>query len=469
MQTRKDLYQAHKLMQQRLGMALLQAEPDVPESPMRRHNVAMFCGIIVALLVTAAFGIWGLLKPGAATNLEAAGQLLVEEETGAKYVYSQEQKRMLPVANYVSALLLLDSTNFEVRNVTAASLAKYPRGPLVGIAGAPDSLPPREKLVKGPWSVCVTEAPDATGTAVPYVTLVGGSAVGGTPIGTGAMVVTNGQENWVIWNDQRMKTGDAGVRVLDARPKRVPSAWINAVPTGPDFKAPGIPGLGKKTRGPDGRTAAIGRVYTVKGVGGAPDRWYVLLADGLATVNVTQATLLLEEPGLKRAYGGKAAMPLELDAATANAASSGRTLTVGGMPTSLPKAVASSSSPLCSVYADTQNGSARAKVTVGGTMAIPAPSVRGDQEHFDQVLMPAGSAALGGLLPGDGQKAFVQTYFLISDQGRRYQLQSGDQINKLGYGVEDVAPIPGNLVHLLPEGPALDPQVARSPLQVTAQ
>ncbi|MFC7104671.1 type VII secretion protein EccB [Nonomuraea rubra] len=195
----------------------------------------------------------------------------------------------------------------------------------------------------------------------------------------------------------------------------------------------------------------------------------MLLADGLATVNVTQASLLLEEPGLKRAYGGKAAMPLELDAATANAASSGRTLTVGGMPTSLPKAVASSSSPLCSVYADTQNGSAKAKVTVGGTMAIPAPSVRGDQEHFDQVLMPAGSAVLGGLLPGDGQKAFVQTYFLISDQGRRYQLQSGDQINKLGYGAEDVAPIPGNLVHLLPEGPPLDPQVARSPLQVTAQ
>ncbi|MFC7104672.1 type VII secretion protein EccB [Nonomuraea rubra] len=270
MQTRKDLYQAHKLMQQRLGMALLQAEPDVPESPMRRHNVAMFCGVIVALLVTAAFGIWGLIKPGAATNLEAAGQLLVEEETGAKFVYSQEQKRLLPVANYVSALLLLDSTNFEVRNVTAASLAKYPRGPLVGIAGAPDSLPAREKLVKGPWSVCVTEAPDATGTAVPYVTLVAGNQVGGTPIGTGALVVTDGQENWVIWNDQRMKTGDAGVRVLDARPKRVPSTWINAVPSGPDFKAPGIPGIGKKTRGPDGRTAAIGRVYTVKGVGGAP-------------------------------------------------------------------------------------------------------------------------------------------------------------------------------------------------------
>ncbi|MFG1703429.1 type VII secretion protein EccB [Nonomuraea sp. M3C6] len=469
MQTRKDLYQAHRLMQQRLGMALLQAEPDVPESPMRRHNVAMFCGVLVAVLIVAAFGIWGLLRPGGATKLDEPGQLLVEEETGAKYVYSQEQRRLLPVANYVSALLLLDASDFKVRNVSAASLAKYPRGPLVGIAGAPDSLPAREKLVKGPWSVCVTEAPDAAGTRVPYVTLVGGSDVGGTPVGGGALVVTDGQQPWVVWNDQRMKANDSGVRALNTRPRKVPATWINAIPQGPDFLPPKIQGLGKKVRGPSGGTAAVGQVYTVQGVGGAATRWYVLLADGLAPINLTQATLLLEDPGLTRAYGGRGAKPVEIDAATANAKTSARSLTVGGLPTSFPKVVGASSAPLCAVYADTQNGSARAKVTVGGTMNIPAPSARGDQEHFDQVLMPAGSAALGGLLPGDGQKGFVQTYFIISDQGRKYPLQSAEQVNKLGYGAEDVAPVPFNLAHLIPEGPTLDPAVARSPLQVTAQ
>ncbi|MEV4110553.1 type VII secretion protein EccB [Nonomuraea sp. NPDC049695] len=468
MQTRKDLYQAHRLMQQRLGMALLQAEPDVPETPMRRHNVAMFCGVLVGVLIVAAFGIWGLVKPGGATNLEDPGQLLVEEETGAKYVYSQEQRRLLPVANYVSALLLLDASNFKVRSVSAASLAKLPRGPLVGIAGAPDSLPDREKLVKGPWSACVTEAPDATGTRVPYVTLVGGSDVGGTPVGGGALVVTDGQQPWVVWNDIRMKANDSGVRALNTRPRKVPPTWINAIPAGPDFMAPKIPNLGKKVRGPNGGTTAIGRVYTVKGVGGAATRWYVLVADGLAPISLTQATLMLEDPNTKRAYGNKAAWPVAIDAATANSKPS-RSLTVGGLPTSLPKVVGTSSSPLCAVYADTQNGSARAKVTVGGTMAIPPPSSRGDQEHFDQVLLPAGAAALGGLLPGDGQKGFVQTYFLLSDQGRKYPLQSADQINKLGYGAEDVAPVPDNLVHLIPQGPTLDPAAARSPLQITAQ
>ncbi|NBE99236.1 type VII secretion protein EccB [Nonomuraea sp. KC401] len=467
MQTQKDLYQAHRLMQQRLGLALLQAEPDVPETPMRRHNVATFCGIIVGVLIMAAFGIWGLLSPGNATKLEEPGRLLVEEETGAKYVYSQEQQRLLPVANYVSALLLLDTSNFEVRSVSAASLAKYPRGPLVGIAGAPDSLPEKDKLVKGPWSVCVTEAPDASGTPVPYVTLVGGTKVGGTPVGAGALVVTDGNQSWVIWNDTRMKVNDSGVRALNARPKKVPPTWVNAIPPGPDFLPPKVSDLGRKVRGPSGGRAAIGQVYTVQGVSGAAARWYVLLSDGLAPITLTQATLLLEDPAIKRAYGKQVAKPLEIDAATANSKTSRQNLAVSGLPTTLPKVVPSSS-PLCSVYADTQNGSARAKVTVGGSMTIPPPSTRGDQEHFDQVLLPAGAAALGGLLPGDGQKGSVQTYFLLSDQGRKYPLTSADQINKLGYGADDVAPMPGNLVHLLPEGPTLDPADARSPLQVTA-
>ncbi|WP_336207660.1 type VII secretion protein EccB [Nonomuraea sp. LPB2021202275-12-8] len=465
MQTRKDLYQAHRLMQQRLGMALLQAEPDVAESPMRRHNVATFSGVLIGVLVAAAFGIWGLLKPGGATNLTEAGQVLVEEETGAKYVYSQEMGKMLPVANYASARLLLDAGEVTTRNVSAASLDDYARGPLVGIVGAPDSLPAKDMLVKGPWSVCVVEAPNAAGTWVPYVSLVGGSDVGGTPVGDGALVVTDGQQPWVIWNDQRMKVDATGVRALNAQPRAVPSSWINAIPPGPDLIAPEVPERGKRVRGPDGRAAAIGQIFSVQEMAGAPARSYVLLRDGLASINTTQTRLLLEDSRSKAAYGNARVVPKPIDAATANARLSKRNLAVPGMPTSLPKAITTSpSAPLCSVYADTQKGSTRAKLTVGGTMRIQVPAVRGDQEHFDQVLMPPGRAAMAGLLPGDGQLGSVHTYYLISDQGKQHELQSADLLGKLGYDAEDVAPVPGNLIHLIPVGPKLDPAAARQPV-----
>jgi type VII secretion protein EccB len=467
-QTRKDLYQAHRLMQQRLGMALLQGEPDVPESPVRRHNVATFVGVLLGVVLLAASGIWGLVRPGGATKITEPGQILIEDESGATYVFSQQENRLLPVANYVSARLLLDSAEVTVRNVSAASLARYARGPLVGIEKAPASLPAKDRLVDGPWSACVTEGPDATGGRKPYVTLVGGTPLGGAPVGDGALVVTDGRGSWVIWSDRRMRVSASGVRALGAQPRQVPSAWLNAIPEGPDFAGPKITGRGRKIRGAGGRVSArVGQVFTVPGVAGGPDRWYVLLSDGLAQITVTQATLLLEDPAAKKAYGKAAVRAIPIDAATANGSPSSRQVSGGGLPATMPKIVTpSASAPLCAVYANTREGSTRAVVTVGSTVGIPAPRASAQAGRFDQVLLPPGGAALAGLLPGDGQVGSIATYFLVDDQGRKYAIPSADVLTRLGYDLSDVAPVPAQILHLIPDGPALDPVAARTPVEV---
>ena len=72
MQTRRDLLQAHRLMTQRAALALLQAEPDPPDQPLRRLNIGLISSVLVAVIVAAAFGVWGLLAPGHATDLTAA-------------------------------------------------------------------------------------------------------------------------------------------------------------------------------------------------------------------------------------------------------------------------------------------------------------------------------------------------------------------------------------------------------------
>ncbi|MEV4459422.1 type VII secretion protein EccB [Microbispora sp. NPDC049633] len=467
MQTRKDLYQAYRLMQQRLGQALLQGEPDVAESPMRRHNLATFCGVLLSVLLLAVFGIWGVIKPGGATKLTEPGQLLVEQDTGATYVYSRQERVLLPVANYVSARLLLDTPDVTVRDVSAASLAELPRGPLVGIPGAPDSLPAKDKLVHGPWSVCVVDGPDATGAPRPYVTLVGGLDVGGRPLGGGAMVVDDGRQKWVVWGDRRMRASSSAVSALNAQPRKVPAAWLNAVPEGPDFGGPKVRDLGKKVRGPGGGTAAIGQVFTVPGIADAPARWYVLLSDGLAPITLTQATLMLADPGIKAAYGRRPPRAVPIDAATANAAPSKQSVTGGGLPEAMPAVVSpSTTTPLCAVYAGARGGSTRATLTVGASIAIPTPRTPGGQESFDQVLLPPGSAAVAGLLPGEGQVASITNYYLVTDQGRRFAVASADLLPKLGYAASDATPVPAHLLHLIPEGPALDPSAARVPVPV---
>ncbi|MEV4011092.1 type VII secretion protein EccB [Nonomuraea angiospora] len=468
MQTKKDLYQAHRLMQQRLGMALLQAEPDVPESPMRRQNVATFGGILIGVLVMAVFGIWGLVRPGNATKLTDPGQLLVEEESGAKFIYSQQQRRLLPVANYVSARLVLDAGEITTRSVSAASLAGYARGPLIGISGAPDSLPDRKKLVKAPWSVCVVEGPDSTGGRKPYTTLVGGTDLGGRPVGGDAMVVSDGQQNWVIWGNRRMRVNEHGVRALNAQPRKVPAAWLAALPVGRDFKGPNVANLGRKVRANGKVTAAVGQVFVVPAMPGTAARWYVLLNDGLAPISPVQARLLLEDPNIKKAYGNRVAREIQIDAASANASPSRQNVMDPTLPTTMPKVInVSGSTPLCSVYPNTAAGSVVAKVTVGSRVMIPTPSSSGVQDRFDQVLLPPGSAVVAGVLPGEGQLGAVTSVLaLISDQGVRYPIPSADVLAKLGYDAADIAPVPTNIMHAIPQGPVLDPAAAMVPLTV---
>ncbi|MFC4115552.1 type VII secretion protein EccB [Nonomuraea zeae] len=471
MQTKKDLYQAHRLMQQRLGMALLQAEPDVAESPMRRQNVATFGGILIGILVMAVFGIWGLVSPGNATKLTDPGQLLVEEESGAKFVYNQQQQRLLPVANYVSARLVLGGGEIKTRNVAAASLAELTRGPLIGISGAPDSLPVKEKLVKAPWSVCVVEGPDNLGGTKPYTTLVGGTEVGGRPVGGDAMVVSDGQQNWVIWGDRRLRVNEHGVRALNAQPRKVPAAWLNALPAGHDFRGPRVANLGRKVRTNGKVTATVGQVYTVPALPGTSARWYVLLNDGLAPISAVQARLLLEDPSIKKAYGNRPAKEIPIDAASANASPSRQTVMDNTLPASMPRVInVPGTVPLCSVYAGTAAGSTAAKVTVGSKIAIPTPSNAGVQDRFDQVLLPPGSAVVAGVLPGEGQLGAVTSALsLITDQGVRYPVPSADVLASLGYEATDVAPVPASLMHSIPQGPALDPAAARSPLTAASR
>ena len=134
LQTRKDLLQAHRLMTRRAALALLQAEPDPPDQPLRRLNVGAFCSVLVAGIVAAVFGIWGLVAPGQAGGLTAPDSLLIDQATGTPYIPCQHGK-LCPVLNYASARLALNTTTPNQRSVSQASLARYPRGPEIGIAG----------------------------------------------------------------------------------------------------------------------------------------------------------------------------------------------------------------------------------------------------------------------------------------------------------------------------------------------
>ena len=465
MQSRKDLLQAHRLMTQRVGLALLQAEPDPPDRPMRRLNVGMFSSILVAVMVAAVFGIWGLLSPGSAQGLTGAGVLIIDNQTGTSYIWCQGGKLLCPVVNYTSARLALRSASPDQRLVSQGSLAHYPRGPMIGIAGLPP-LPDATMLTGAPWSVCVQQVTNpATLQRRTVTTLAGGRGVGGRALPAGkALLVQAGGNDWVIWRGQRLPVpSGTQTNVLTAlgataqRPETMPSAWLNAFRQGPAFAPPQVPGFGRRVSGPGGRPARVGQVFATTAAGAA-QRYYVVLGNGLAQITQTQAALLDAVPH------EPAQTPVSPSSVAGDLAPRG--LPGGGLPTHTPVVVPySGGTPLCVVY--TGQAAAGPQVTVGGTVPGHATATAGSG-GLDRVSLPPGSAALVGVLAGaqaaagaGGQPPVVSGYYLVTG-GQRYGLSSPSVATLLGYDLaRQRTLLPAGVVDLVPLGPALDPSDAK--------
>jgi type VII secretion protein EccB len=469
MQNRRDLLQAHRLMTQRAALALLQAEPDPPDQPLRRLNVGLISSLLVAVIVAAAFGVWGLIAPGHAQGLTSPSALIIDSETGTSYIWCENGK-LCPVVNYASARLALGMAQPDQHTVTQGSLAHYPRGPLIGIPGLPQPLPDPHMLIGRPWSVCVQAVRDpATLQRSTTTTLVGGSGVGGSPLaGSSALLVDSAGADWVLWNGQRMRIPVAVLRnvltalAAAAQPAQVPATWLNAFPQGPDFAPPPIAGFGSIVRGPGGIAARIGQVFSTSSGTGSAQQDYVLMQNGLEPVTPAQAALLDAAPGqVPRAAIGPSAVAGDRAPGS---------LPDGGLPQHMPSLVSyDPATPLCVVYSGQAPASASAgHLTVGGT--VPSGGIQAGMAGEDtRIVLPPGTAALAGVVPGPpesgtfagGGAPVITSYFLIA-AGRRYGLASPTVATALGYKLPGQRTlVPAGVIDLIPQGPALDPAMAK--------
>ena len=451
MQTRKDLLQAHQLMAQRAALALLQGEPDPADQPMRRLNIAMISSVIVAALLTAGFGIWGLVfHGGTAAGLggtNAASQLILDKETGQAYIWCDDGK-LCPAANYASARLALAGQGVQQHDVSQASLAQVPRGPLIGIPGLPP-LPDSRALVRQPWSLCAYQL-SQTGSQPEITTLVGGQQVGGRPVGNGILLVQAAGQDWAILDGQRMlmQPFEPGALNTTQQPVPVPVAWLNALPEGPQFAPPYIPGAGQLVTGPAG-PAKVGQVYHATAAGGTT--YYVLTQSGkLAQISQAQARLLEFMPGQPR----EAPIDPSMTGPTSAEPSA-------GLPQQMPPVEQLDTATLCVSYLD---GAGNGHVTTGG--AIPQSEPTGGSSSnspagvlADQVAMQPGAAALVQLVSGSAPSP---TYFLVIGT-HKYPLLSRDEVTQLGYNLSQVVRVNANLIDLIPAGTPLDPTRAKQP------
>jgi type VII secretion protein EccB len=458
-------------MVQRVVSAYAYRDAEAARVPFPRALSTLFIGIMLAVLALAAVGVFGIISPGGKNTWRSEKVLIVEKETGARYVYLN--KRLHPVLNYVSARLILKTQNPSVVRVGRTSLRGAGRGEPLGIAGLPDSLPDRKRLLKSRWTLCTRPAPTPTGQQVAAAALyVGLSGDGGAPLGDRAVLVRQtdraDQTVHLVWHDRRFPVRNSQVvlralglgqaPVIDAA-----SAWINAIPLGPDIGPIAIANRGR----PMGlANVLIGQVLVAQSQSGG-EQYYVALADGIADITVVQADILLADPDTAAAYpNGLPERIARTDLATARR--SAQVLLPAANDTAPPVrtpelASANATTPLCATFA---GAGAAPAVTVGARLPAPGSGVKaaptGPNATADEVVVPAGEGVLVEAMVSGA--AGSGTLAVVTDLGIRHSLASRTVVGFLGYTEGAAVKMPAALVAMLREGPALDPERASLPV-----
>lgn len=466
MQSRRDQVQAYFFVVGRLVAGLVQGKPDVLEHPNKRFNGGTVLGVLLAGLIVAIFGIYGLFVPGGNNTWRADGTIVMEKESGARYLFTGGQLR--PVLNMASALLAAGQSH-KLSSVSQASLTGVPVGTPIGIPGAPDGLPTAGKLNAGSWMVCARPSDGMAVASVPTVTLRLDQPIGvRLPADQGLVVATPDGATYLVWRGNRHRIAD--MVTLEAlgydaeRTLKVAPAWLNVIPAGADLKAPAIAGTGGPGPAVGGQPGRIGQLYEVLNPAISSDQSYVLTGTGLLPVSHTIEAMLLAAPSTRDAYPGEQVRPIVVGpGALAGVPLVGGEASAGDLPPTPPVVADLGMGMEPCMSFDPQVDGGRA----GTLMALPRASENaavtpaGRQVAgvtADQVVVPAGSGALVSSWPAPG--AAPGTEYLVTDLGVKYPLVDESVASSLGYGNVAGKRISPVLLNLLPTGPALDPVAA---------
>ncbi len=409
--------------------------------PMRSQARALAAGAVVAVLILAGAGVYGLIRPAPSVG----DAMIVADPGGGLFVLVEGV--MHPVPNVASARLVVGRPA-PVKSVSARSLGEYPRGPVLGIAGAPASLPGPAQDGSSVWTVC--DSRDGT------VVVAGPRSAEPVDHGLGALV-SHDASVWLLFDDRgvpvraRVETSRAevtralGVEQVDPRP--VSAAFLDTFPVRPPLDVPDIAGRGDP--GPLG--ARIGSVIRSSTVDGS-FAYRVVLRDGVQQIPATAADMLR-------------AADLDGDATVRDVAPGELTsvpsvdsLPLGHFPARAPRVV--DRPQLCRTWSRARGERIAAEsmtaVDVPPVDGVPVrlASADGSGPRLDAVYLRPGTAEHVAVTGSRADSALAGQRFLVADTGVRYRLAGDGAGPSLGLGDEPPL-VPWSVLSLLPVGPEL--------------
>ncbi|MDR7274266.1 type VII secretion protein EccB [Catenuloplanes atrovinosus] len=463
MRSRRDQVQAYLFEASRIVGGMMKGRPDSDDPPHRRFAIGVVVGLLFAVLITAGFGIYGLLRPGGSTQWKREGSIILVKETGARFLLMDGQLR--PVLNYTSARLILQNEN-AVITVARKSLTGVPVGGPIGILDAPDNLPIASALHTGTWTVCAR--PPAEPNDPPRTTLIFTPAAAASSAGTGALLVsTPDKVLYLVWEGRRYRipepTAMTALGYDSTPPIAVNPAWLNSIPAGRDLAAPDIPGRGEDGPQLNGRPGVVGQIYEVSNAVVNTRQLYLLSKEGLQPLSRTAAALIMGDPETRRAYPNQKVdiIPVGADGLRNVPVVESATHVVG-YPASPPMPVNAIGSDMPCVRHAMSGGGTTVTTTslkeqdIAGAVTVPTKTAT--PSTVDEVVVPTGSGMFVQDRAAPGAVAGAR--YLVSEYGVKFPLPDDNTVGALGYG--GVAPVdmPSQMLAMLPTGPVLSRDAA---------
>ncbi len=462
MASRRDQLQSYQFLTQRVISAFVMRETDPAQSPLRRGIGAVFVGLMVAVMVAAGYGVVGLLTKSGSKNWKTDGAVVIEKETGASFLYSSGV--LHPMLNYASALLAAGKPGSPVFRVASNSLSGTPRGAVLGIAGAPDSLPARNKELKLPWTLCSVPTSSGTGRTTTVTLVVGQAPQGAQNVGGQGLLVADSASNtpFLIYQNRRylLRSPNIVIPALfgAATPTKVGKAWLNGIPEATDIGT--IP-VGDRKGQPSARVPnhQVGDLVATQT--GTVEQYYVVLDDGLAAITDLQKNIFTAQYSVQP-------IQISLNEVT-NAPQSTQLKPPTGdtaPPQKAPTLVSATAAGQTLCATTTSIGSPPT-VSTGGAIdqsgpGIPTGSTSDSGTSLaDRVVVPGGHVAVVRAV--ESPTATSGAYYLVTDVGLRFAVPNDQALQALGYQPADAVSVLAGLVLRIPAGPGLDPAAAVKP------
>ncbi|WP_067670595.1 type VII secretion protein EccB [Nocardia miyunensis] len=476
----------------RIEHALVRRDVSMVDDPQRGRSTALSIGIALACVIVAGAAVMAFFKP--AKQVDSAN-IVSDKDSGAVYV--RLSGRLYPALNLTSARLITGTAE-NPTPVSREEIAKYPRGPWVGIPGAPGTIVD-DGSRDSSWAVCdtarigaaapidpTTGLPTTAWSPVKTTAISGALTVDGDsarPLADGeARLLRSGTTTWLVYNDREKGVVRAAISLTDSAvtlalgidptvPVIVASAGlIDAIAEVPPLRVPTVPGAGTVATLTSGLTVPVGSVLTMS----APDRgasYYLVSQTGLVQVSAVLAAMIRNA----NSHGTVTTMTVGPDVVAANLRP-GAWPGTDTFPARAVKVIDSRSTVTCYHWSrGSGDPNAATELIVGRQLPLTAEKqsrtvdlVTGPVSHggtADAAFVDANVGRFVQVTGTDPGSPLREGLFWVSDSGVRYGLDvppgdSGDQ-TLAALGLRSPVPAPWSIVSLFAVGPALSQRDAR--------